>query len=176
MAIHEPERIWWKPLSKDERWWVTVALIWALFTFFFMPVYKVMGNHTPPNETYTISSDDFDKLTENMVSKYKVGEEQGMPIVHVPADVTDVYIRAKMWEWYPILQLDKGKEYRLHLSSMDLNHGFSLQPIDMNFMVFPGYDNVLKITPTTSGEFHIVCNEFCGFGHHTMAGKLYVKD
>ncbi len=175
MAIHEPERIWWKPLSKDERLWVTVALIWALFTFFFMPVYKVIGAHNPPNETYMITPENYDKLTENMVSKYKVGEEQGMPIVHPPAN-EPVFLRAKMWEWYPILELEKGKTYKFHISSMDLNHGFSLQPIDMNFMVFPGYDNVLTLTPTTSGEFHIICNEFCGFGHHTMAGKLYVKE
>ena len=32
------------------------------------------------------------------------------------------------------------------------------------------------MTPTEAGEFSIICNEFCGIGHHTMTGKIYVKD
>ena len=65
--------------------------------------------------------------------------------------------------------------YRLHLSSMDLVHGFSIFPLNLNFMVLPGYDYVLTITPTTSGEFYVVCNEFCGIGHHQMVGKILVE-
>lgn len=32
------------------------------------------------------------------------------------------------------------------------------------------------MTPDTSGEFTIVCNEYCGIGHHSMLGKIYVKE
>jgi cytochrome c oxidase subunit 2 len=35
---------------------------------------------------------------------------------------------------------------------------------------------VVTLTPTESGEFWIICNEFCGFGHHTMTGKIYVTE
>jgi cytochrome c oxidase subunit 2 len=35
---------------------------------------------------------------------------------------------------------------------------------------------VITLTPTEVGEFGIICNEFCGIGHHTMTGKIYVKD
>ena len=38
------------------------------------------------------------------------------------------------------------KTYRVHMSSMDLQHGFSLQPLNMNFQISPGYDHVLTIT------------------------------
>jgi cytochrome c oxidase subunit 2 len=31
------------------------------------------------------------------------------------------------------------------------------------------------VVPTEPGEFHIVCNEFCGVGHHLMVGKIIVK-
>ncbi len=175
MAIHEPEKNWWKPFSKDERIWVAVALIWMLVSFFFMPIYHLIGAQNPPSETYAVSAEDFDKLVEGMVTKYKTGEENGFPVVHPDPSEPDVYVRGSMWQWYPILELEKGKTYRVHLSSMDLIHGFSIQPVNMNFMVLPGYDYVLKLTPTTTGEFHIVCNEYCGFGHHTMVGKMYVK-
>lgn len=175
MAIYEPERVWWNPLSKDERIWVALALIWMLVSFIFMPIYHLVGAQNPPAETYAVSAGDFDKLVEGMVEKYKVGEENGIPVVRPSAD-EPVYIRASMWQWYPIVELEKGKTYRLNLSSMDIQHGFSLQPININLMVFPGYDYVATITPTTTGEFHIICNEFCGVGHHMMVGKLYVKE
>jgi cytochrome c oxidase subunit 2 len=35
---------------------------------------------------------------------------------------------------------------------------------------------VITMTPTETGEFGIVCNEFCGIGHHTMTGKIRVVD
>src|SRR6266498_3801249 len=43
------------------------------------------------------------------------------------------------------------------------------------FMVLPGYEYVLTITPTTTGEVYVVCNEFCGIGHHQMVGKITVE-
>ncbi|OGP15123.1 MAG: cytochrome C oxidase subunit II, partial [Deltaproteobacteria bacterium GWA2_54_12] len=141
MAIYEPERVWWNPLSKDERIWVALALIWMLVSFIFMPIYHLVGAQNPPAETYAVSAGDFDKLVEGMVEKYKVGEENGIPVVRPSAD-EPVYIRASMWQWYPIVELEKGKTYRLNLSSMDIQHGFSLQPININLMVFPGYDYV----------------------------------
>lgn len=175
MAIYEPDRVWWNPLSKDERIWVALALIWMLVSFIFMPIYHLVGAQNPPAETYKVSAEDFDKLVEGMVERYKVGEENGFPVVRPSAD-EPVYIRASMWQWYPIVELERGRTYKLHLSSMDIQHGFSLLPINMNLMVLPGYDYVATITPTTTGEFHVVCNEFCGVGHHMMVGKMYVKE
>jgi cytochrome c oxidase subunit 2 len=42
--------------------------------------------------------------------------------------------------------------------------------------VHPGYEHVLTVTPDQAGEFSIVCNEYCGLGHHTMLGKIFVTE
>jgi cytochrome c oxidase subunit 2 len=55
-----------------------------------------------------------------------------------------------------------------------VNHGFSLFPLNVNFQVVPGYDYGLRVRPDTAGEFQILCNEFCGIGHHLMVGKVIV--
>ena len=75
-----------------------------------------------------------------------------------------------------VIELVKGETYRLHLSSIDLQHGFSLQPVNINLQVHPGYVMVVTMTPNQTGQFGIVCNEYCGFGHHTMTGRIYVVD
>lgn len=174
MAIYEPEANWWKPYSKDERLWIGIALIWMIVSFLFMPIYHVVGSQNPPSETYKVSGEQFQTLVDDMVQKYQVGEENGFPVVH-PDPSEPVYIIGSMWQWYPVVEFEKGKTYKVHISSSDIQHGFSILPINLNFMALPGYDYVLTLTPTTTGEFHIVCNEFCGIGHHMMVGKLYVK-
>jgi cytochrome c oxidase subunit II len=57
-----------------------------------------------------------------------------------------------------------------------VNHGFSLLPLNVNLQVVPGYDYALRVTPTEAGDFRIVCNEFCGVGHHLMIGRVIVTD
>ena len=37
-----------------------------------------------------------------------------------------------------------------------------------------GYKASVSVNDT--GEFAVVCNEFCGVGHHTMLGKIYVVE
>jgi heme/copper-type cytochrome/quinol oxidase subunit 2 len=32
------------------------------------------------------------------------------------------------------------------------------------------------VRPNASGDFRIMCNEFCGIGHHTMVGRVIVVD
>ena len=87
-----------------------------------------------------------------------------------------MYLAAVSFQWLPILRLQKNVEYTLHLSSLDVNHGFSLYPINVNFQVVPGYDYGLRVTPNASGDFRIICNEFCGIGHHMMVGRVIVDD
>ena len=65
--------------------------------------------------------------------------------------------------------------YRLHLTAMDYNHGFSLQPANINIQMVPGFEHVVTVTPNQSGTYSVVCNEYCGIGHHTMVGRVYIK-
>ena len=97
------------------------------------------------------------------------------PIV-TPPPGSDVYLAAVSFQWYPVLRLQKDAEYTLHLSSLDVNHGFSLYPINVNFQVVPGYDYGLRVTPNAAGDFRIMCNEFCGISHHAMVGRVIVED
>jgi cytochrome c oxidase subunit 2 len=88
----------------------------------------------------------------------------------------DAYMLARTFDWWPILELEKGKPYKLHISSLDLQHGFSLQPVNMNIQVHPGLEHIVTITPTEIGSYGVLCNEYCGLGHHVMTGRIYVVE
>jgi cytochrome c oxidase subunit 2 len=176
MSLQAPVAGWYgKKIATDEKWWIVLATIVCLVTFVWMIVWHVYGNQNPSNTSYKTTPSEFFGLVTAFNTKNKVGEENGIPIV-MPQPGSEVFFAGQMWRWSSIPVLKKGEWYTFHLSSLDVLHGFSVQPINMNFMVIPGYDYVLKFKPTETGEYKIICNEFCGIAHHTMIGKMIVYE
>lgn len=174
MSLNIPEKNWYRMPEGAEKLWIGVALVWCFVMSLMMPYWHFRGKQNSYGETYAVSAADFMARTQQFVEDNQVGYIDGTPVVE-PAPGSDVYLVARMWSWYPILKLRQGETYRIHMSSVDLNHGFSLQPLNINYQVLPGYDHVITMTPTTTGEFVIVCNEFCGIGHDRMIGKIIVE-
>jgi len=174
-GLESPRGVWWKPVHRAEKLWIGIAFAWCMILFAMMPFWHLRGGQNPTGIRHTVTADAFRERVDEFIAAYQVGEDRGYPIVAPPAGA-DVYLQASMWSWRPILQLEKGVEYTLHLSATDVNHGFSLLPLNVNLQVVPGYDYALRVTPTEAGDFRIVCNEFCGIGHHLMIGRVIVTD
>lgn len=173
-GLDSPKGTWWKPAHKSERTWVAIAFGWCMVLFAMMPLWQVKGGQNPTGIRRKTDPAAYFTRTQEFITQYKIGEDRGMPIV-APPPGSDVYLTAMSFQWTPILQLERGKEYILHLSSLDVNHGFSLYPANINFQVVPGYDYGLSIKPNKPGEYRIVCNEFCGVSHHNMLGRIVVR-
>ena len=45
-----------------------------------------------------------------------------------------------------------------------------------NTMLVPGYISQFTMVFTRTGDYLIVCHEFCGNGHHAMFGRIIVED
>jgi cytochrome c oxidase subunit 2 len=175
MSIYNPPSDWFRAPHGAERLWVGLAVVWCIVMFIAMPYWHLYGKQNSTGEGYRVEPAAFAKRVQQFVETNRVGEHLGLPLVQ-PAPGGDAYLLARMWSFYPVIQLKRGQTYRLHISSLDLQHGFSLQPLNMNFQILPGYDHVLTLTPTSSGEFTVMCNEFCGIGHHTMTGRILVVE
>jgi cytochrome c oxidase subunit 2 len=182
-AILPPsERLWWKqPIAGQEWAWIGIAFVWAMIMFVMMVYWHINGKQNLSNEVYKTTNEMFIAKTEAFVKENTVRTEKSlanpdleMPVVKANAK-NEAYLIGRLWSWYPILELEAGKTYKIHLSSIDYNHGFSLQPVNINIQVIPRYEHVVKMTPTKAGTYAIVCNEYCGIGHHTMLGRIYVK-
>jgi cytochrome c oxidase subunit 2 len=174
-GLESPKGIWWKKVHRTERVWVTIAFGWCMVLFAMMPVWHFRGGQNPSGIRHRVEPAAYQARVQEFIEQYQVGTDQNIPVVEPPPG-SDIYLQAAMWTWRPVLRLQAGAEYTLHLSSIDVNHGFNLYPLNINFQVVPGYDYGLRVTPAESGEFHIVCNEFCGVGHHLMVGKVIVID
>jgi len=170
------ERIWWnEPIEKVELIWIGVVVVWGLILTLMMPLWHIYGQQNLSTETYRTTPAQFMAKAQKMVDEHTIRKEgdRQFPVVAPPIG-SDVFLVARLWDWWPILELKVGQSYRLNLTSMDWNHGFSLQPVNLNIQVLPGYQHVFTVTPNKIGEYAIVCNEFCGIAHHNMVGKIHV--
>ncbi len=183
MSLRPLTSPWFHAPAGHEKLWLGVALLWCFVMSLMMPYWHFRGKQNSSGEAYAVEPAAFLARTEQFVAANRVGTFTNptpnafaaeLPLVEPPAG-GDAYLVGRMWQWYPALRLRVGETYRIHLSALDLQHGFSLQPLNMNFQVVPGYDHILTLTPTSKGEFTIVCNEFCGIGHHAMTGRIFVE-
>lgn len=83
---------------------------------------------------------------------------------------------AQTFQWTPKdLEIPAGAQVTFILSSKDVIHGFKVENMPINVMVVPGQISRVKATFNRPGEYLIICHEYCGGGHHVMAGKIVVK-
>ncbi|MDH4224951.1 MAG: cytochrome C oxidase subunit II [Deltaproteobacteria bacterium] len=174
-GIVSPKGVWWTPAGKQEKLWVTIAFVWCMVLFAMMPFWHIKGGQNPAGVRTRVDPSAFSDRVDRFNQEFRVGEEKGFPVV-APPPGADVYLMGSMWQWSSVLRLEKGASYMLHLSSADMNHGFSLYPVNLNLQVVPGYDYALKITPNQAGEFRVICNEYCGADHHNMVGRIVVVE
>ncbi|MBP7082007.1 MAG: hypothetical protein KBA96_12910, partial [Rhodocyclaceae bacterium] len=109
-AILPPaERLWWKhPLDRVEGTWILIAFIWCMIMFAMMVGWHIYGKQNLSTETYKTTPELFSNKTQAMVEKYTVRKEtdKEIPVVHPPPG-SDVYLIARLWDWWPIIELEK---------------------------------------------------------------------
>lgn len=74
------------------------------------------------------------------------------------------------------VEIPKGAKVTFLVTSPDVVHGFQLTGTPVNMMIVPGHINSLTYTFEEAGEFLILCNEYCGTGHHMMSTKIKVVE
>ena len=122
---------------------------------------------TPPSHVETIDPE-----------SVRTDAEFGKPGVTLNADGSaTVVVQAFLFAFRPNeIRVPKGVPVKFRLTSPDVIHGFGIAQTNGNTMVIPGYVSQFTLTFDKAGEYLIVCNEFCGLGHHNMYAKLIVED
>jgi cytochrome c oxidase subunit 2 len=72
------------------------------------------------------------------------------------------------------LVLPAGRQVDLRLRSQDVIHGFSVPEMRLKQNAVPGQTIHIHFTPTTPGDYAILCTQLCGLGHYRMAATLRV--
>lgn len=87
-----------------------------------------------------------------------------------------VTMAALMFAFMPAeVRVPAGRPVHFRITSMDVTHGFEVAGTNANTMVMPGYISAFTMTFDRPGEHLVVCNEYCGNGHHAMQAKVIVE-
>ncbi len=74
------------------------------------------------------------------------------------------------------LHIPVGSPLKIVLRSKDVLHNFYIPQIRAKMDVVPGLITYFWFTPTRTGEFEILCAEYCGISHYNMRGSVFFDE
>ena len=74
------------------------------------------------------------------------------------------------------IRVPKGSTVLFQVTSIDVVHGFQVAGTNVNMIIEPGHISRYETVMKNDGEFTVVCNEYCGIGHHQMFGTVEVYE
>jgi cytochrome c oxidase subunit II len=103
-----------------------------------------------------------------------------------PSSSLQIYVVARQWMWkiehasgareINELHVPRGRPVKLVMTSQDVIHSFYVPAFRVKRDVVPGRFAVLWFTATRSGEYHLLCAEYCGTDHSRMGGRIVVLE
>ena len=74
------------------------------------------------------------------------------------------------------LHIPLGQPVKVNLRSIDVLHDFYIPQFRAKMDMVPGVVTYYWFTPTRTGDFEILCMEYCGTGHYSMLGRVLVDE
>ena len=74
------------------------------------------------------------------------------------------------------LHLQINKPVKFLLRSLDVLHNFYVPQFRGKMDMVPGHVTFYWLTPIRTGDFEVLCAEFCGTGHYAMRGRVFVDE
>lgn len=152
-----------------ERKWAWISLILAFVMGGVLGFYALASNLHPPSNVETIDS-----------SRLHLSEEFAEDNLGVKSNadgsLTITMVAARYGFYPPRIEVPVDTPVTLRMASADVLHGVHVPGTNMTTMVVPGYISEVKTMFTRTGEFSLLCNEFCGLGHDHMWSRLVVVE
>jgi len=148
---------------------LAAAFVTAASVLLIIPMWGVYGVLLPQDGGHAhgaeelVSAAEFGDKTARFIEANKLPDgsvraEHGKPI----------HVMAIQYAFKPnAVRLAVGEEYEFQMLSTDVVHAISVQmgESSYNAVVLPGEVTAFKITPTTPGKQHVLCNESRDTGH-----------
>lgn len=153
-------------IERYERLWLGFGL--AMIVVFLLLIGYTMVNF---GAAIPISAKQVD------VTKVRTEGDFANPRVEQVGDEYVVYAQAFAFGYMPSeIKVKKGKKVTFYVTSPDVQHGFMIEKTNINLQVIPGEVGKVSHTFTATGEYKLICNEYCGIGHANMISKVIVEE
>lgn len=154
-------------IDQLERRWATISLgIAGLFVAVILASALFHGIHAPSN-VETIDS-------ARLHLSEEFAEDNLGPQTNPDGSVI-VRMVAGRYGFYPkTLTLPAETNLTFRWVSLDVIHGVHIPMTNMSTMIVPGYVAQVETVLHHTGDYPLLCNEYCGMGHAHMWSNLKV--
>lgn len=154
-------------LHKYEKIWLALGIASLVVFLSVVGVSAFSQNHTPAGGMETI-----DPKKVNETAPF---DNPG--VTQLDDDTYQATIVAMAFGYtVPELKVPVGKEVIFKVTSTDVVHSFTIDNTKVNMMVVPGRITTKSYTFEKPGTYLILCNEYCGTGHHMMYTEIEVYE
>jgi len=154
-------------LHKYEKIWLTLGIASLIVFLSVVGVSAFSQNHTPAGGMETI-----DPKKVNETAPF-----DNLGVTQLDDDTYQATIVAMAFGYNaPELRVPVGKEVIFKVTSTDVVHSFTIDNTKVNMMVVPGRITTKSYTFEKPGTYLILCNEYCGTGHHMMYTEIEVYE
>jgi len=153
-------------VHRQERIWMAFGLAMLVVFLAVITTAAVVDGFVPPSHVQSIDP--------TKVAQTPPFDHPGLR--KVADGAYEAYYVARVFSFTPAsIEVPVGSRVTFYVTSADVEHGFSIPATGVNTMVTPGWVSQVSHTFNERGTFLLVCNEYCGAGHHMMAAKVEVK-
>lgn len=154
-------------MHRFEKIWLTVGVGSLIVFLIVLGFYNFAKGHETPEGLRLIDP--------QLVDKTPPFDDPGLREL---ADGTlEVNIVSHVFSYTPNkITIPKGKKVVFNVTTKDVVHSFTIPGTNVNMMVVPGYINSQPYTFKEAGNYLIICNEYCGAGHHLMKMEIEVTN
>ncbi|MBU9710424.1 cytochrome c oxidase subunit II [Evansella tamaricis] len=152
-------------LHKYEKIWLVFGIGSLALFLAVLGVAAFAFGHQPPSHMTTVDSQN--------LSEDPLFSEPGL--TQINESTYRATLIAQAFGYNPNkIEVPVGSTVIFEVTSADVVHSFTIPGTNVNFMVTPGHVNMAEHTFNEPGEYLVICNEYCGTGHHYMQMRIEV--
>lgn len=152
-------------LHRAERIWLTFGIATLVVFLAIIGAAALSEGFIPPSHIQTIDP--------TKVAQTPPFDKPGLRVTG--QDTAEVYVIARIFSFTPsLVTVPAGTNVTFYATSPDVVHGFFIADTDVNMLVVPGWVSSASHTFARPGTYLLLCNEYCGSGHHFMYGTIKV--
>ncbi|MGE6260276.1 cytochrome c oxidase subunit II [Heyndrickxia sporothermodurans] len=156
-------------LHRYEKWWLTFGIAALIIFLLIVGIQAFHQGHKPPSAKAIVDPE--------RVSETEPFNKPGLKKVEGKNWDYELVVVAAAFSFNPgNIEIPKGAKVKIIATTKDVVHGFEIAGTNINMMLEPGYVSDYVATFDKKGEFLIICNEYCGTGHHMMSARIKVVD
>ncbi|MGR3764776.1 cytochrome B5 [Rossellomorea sp. NS-SX7] len=156
-------------MHRYEKWWLTLGTGSLIIFLIILGISAFHQGHQPPSAKAYINPEQVDAIAPF--------DQPGLNKVEGKEWDYELVLVASTFFYDPgVVEVPKGSTLKIIATTKDVIHGFEVAGTNINMMLEPGYISEYTTTLDQTGEFLVVCNEYCGVGHHTMKSMIKVVD